>query len=62
NPAGMVVFDQSLIRLYTEGMISEQTAIAEADIPADMKMKIQNIKIGSTSKGAANIDTSKLSL
>jgi twitching motility protein PilU len=62
NPAGMVVFDQSLIRLYTEGLISEQTAIAEADIPADMKMKIQNIKIGSTSKGAANIDTSKLSL
>jgi twitching motility protein PilU len=62
NPAGMVVFDQSLINLYKEGMISETTAIAEADIPADMKMKIQNIKIGSTSKGSVNIDTSKLSL
>jgi twitching motility protein PilU len=62
NPAGMLVFDQSLLRLYKEGVISEQTAIAEADIPADMKMKIQNLKIGDTSKGSANIDTSKLSL
>ncbi len=62
NPAGMVVFDQSLLRLYTQGIISEQTAITEADIPADMKMKIQAHKMSDTSKGLPNIDTSKLRL
>ncbi len=62
NHSGMVTFDQSILRLYMEGVISEQTAIMEADIPADMKIKIQMVKIGDKSKGMPNIDTSKLSL
>jgi len=62
NPAGMVTFDQSIFRLYTEGLIGEQTAIVEADIPADMKIRIQNAKIGGKAGGMSNIDTSKLSL
>ncbi len=62
NPAGMVVFDQSILKLYAEGLISEQTAVAEADIPTDMKMKIQQVKMTDKSKGMPNIDTSRLSL
>lgn len=62
NPAGMITFDQSLIKLYADGVISEQTAVAEADVPSDMKMKIQQIKLSDKSKGSSNIDTSKLSL
>lgn len=62
NPAGMIVFDQSIFKLYADGIISEQTAIAEADIPTDMKMKIQQHKLSDKSKGMPNIDTSRLSL
>jgi twitching motility protein PilU len=62
NPAGMVTFDQSIFKLYTEGLITELTAVAEADIPADMKIRVQNAKIGGKSSGMSNIDTSKLSL
>jgi twitching motility protein PilU len=63
NPAGMIVFDQSIFKLYTDGMITEQTAVAEADIPSDMKMRIQQHKL--TGKGASampSVDTSRLSL
>jgi twitching motility protein PilU len=62
NHIGMVAFDQSLFKLYAEGTIAEQTAIIEADIPADMKMKIQAHKMGDKSKGMPNVDTSRLSL
>jgi twitching motility protein PilU len=62
NPAGMIVFDQSLFKLYADGVISEPTAIAEADIPTDMKMKIQQYKLSDKTKGMPNIDTSRLSL
>jgi twitching motility protein PilU len=60
---GMVVFDQSLLKLFKDGLISEQTAIFEADLPTDMKMKIQQVKMSDTSKGPLHeIDTSRLSL
>lgn len=62
NSAGMIVFDQSLIKLYTEGLISEDVAIMEADIPADMKMRIQQLKLRQSKDGTAQIDTSRLSL
>jgi twitching motility protein PilU len=62
NHTGMVVFDQSIFRLYADGIISDQTAIAEADIPTDMKMRIQAHRMGDKTKGMPNIDTSKLSL
>jgi twitching motility protein PilU len=63
NTNGMVVFDQSLFRLYTAGTISEHTAVIEADIPADMKMKIQQHKLsGLGGKSMPGVDTSRLSL
>lgn len=62
NHTGMISFDQSLFKLYEDGIITEQTAVIEADVQADMKMKIQQHKLVHTSKGLPNIDTSKLSL
>ena len=62
NHVGMVVFDQSILKLYGQGIISEQIAIAEANLPTDMKMKIQQVKLGDKVKGMTDIDTSRLSL
>ena len=65
NPAGMITFDQSLLNHYKAGLITEETAIAEADLATDMKMKIQQIRMGDKTKGKggmSEIDTSKLSL
>ena len=59
NAAGMVTFDQSLYSLYNKGIISAQTAIAESDYSADMKIKVQQFKM---SGGSLEIDTSRLSL
>ena len=61
SAAGMVVFDQALYRLFVEGVIDEKTAIAEADVPADMKMRLQQYKL-SGKHGLPNVDTSRLSL
>ena len=61
KPAGMVTFDQSLFKLFVDNEIDEKTAISEADIPADMKMRIQQYKL-SGNEGLPNIDTSRLSL
>lgn len=60
--AGMRVFDQSLLELYIQGKIDEQTAIAEADLSADMKMRIQQFKLSNPAEGLPQIDTSRLSL
>lgn len=61
NAAGMMTFDQSLFKHYVEGTIDELTAISEADVPADMKMRIQQFKL-SGSTALPNVDTSRLSL
>jgi twitching motility protein PilU len=63
NSAGMIVFDQYLLNLYKEGLISEETAIAEADIATDMKMKIRQISMKDLAKASGHgVDTSALSL
>ena len=62
NSAGMIAFDQSLFHLWSQGVISDQTAMVEADIPADMKMKIQQAKLSGKTPAMPDIDTSKLSL
>jgi twitching motility protein PilU len=63
NPIGMVTFDQTLLNHYKDGLITEETAIIEADLPTDMKMKIQQFKMADKGKGTmGDIDTSKLSL
>ena len=68
NTAGMVTFDQSLYGLYKKDIITAQTAIAESDYSADMKIKIQQLKMTdkmndkSGSPSSIEIDTSRLSL
>lgn len=62
NAAGMITFDQSLCNLYKNGIITEQTALVEAELPTDMKMKIRQIKVTDKTKGTTEIDTSGLSL
>lgn len=46
---GMCSFDQSLLGLYEEGMISEETAINQADLPGDLKIKLQQAVLGGKS-------------
>jgi twitching motility protein PilU len=62
GPVGMVTFDQSVFEHFKSGRISEKTAIAEADIPADMKMRIQQYKMRNMAEGSLSVDTSRLSL
>lgn len=60
NAVGMMTFDQSLLSLYGAGRISEEVAIAQSDLPGDMKIKIQQAKMGTRSEGFSGMDTSKL--
>lgn len=60
--AGMMTFDQSLIHLYESGIISEETAVLQSDLPSDMRLKIQKIKIGGHSGGLSAMDTSVLKI
>jgi twitching motility protein PilU len=43
---GMCTFDQSLLSLFKAGRISEETAISQSDQPGDLKIKIQQFKVG----------------
>ena len=43
---GMCSFDQSLFQLFKEGRISEETAISQSDQSGDLKIKIQQFKVG----------------
>ncbi|MDB2682950.1 PilT/PilU family type 4a pilus ATPase [Alphaproteobacteria bacterium] len=40
--SGMCTFDQSLLSLLEQGLITEETAITNADKPSDLKVKLQN--------------------
>lgn len=42
---GMCTFDQSLLRLYAQGYISEDTAITNSDKPSDLKIRIRQQKM-----------------
>lgn len=57
---GMTSFDQSLLTLYLSGVISEETAIAQCDVPGDMKIKMQQAKLGAGGSGLSSMDTSLL--
>lgn len=46
---GMCSFDQSLIKLYKEGSITEEMALTQADQPGDLKIRIQQLKLGDAS-------------
>ena len=43
---GMCSFDQSLIKLYKDELITEEMALMQADQPGDLKIRIQQIKLG----------------
>ncbi len=65
NSIGMSTFDQSLMNLFIEGMITEDTAITNSDKPSDMKIKVQQAKLVNDSRGNASaldaVDTSRIS-
>lgn len=64
NQLGMCSFDQSLMILYKNGMISEETALTQADQPGDLKIRIQQFRMGGDKKGDVlnTLDTSLLSI
>jgi len=67
NATGMFTFDQSFLKLYLDGLISEETAIMNADRPSDMKVKLQQAKFAGKKgdKGGdvlQRLDTSVISL
>ena len=66
---GMCTFDQGLLGLFINGLISEETAIVNSDKPSEMKIKLQQAKLsasegGDGEKGSilAGLDTSVISL
>ena len=64
NQLGMCSFDQSLYWLFREGKITEETALTQADQPGDLKIKIQQYKLGGVGRGESlnKLDTSLLSI
>ena len=57
---GMATFDQSLLGLFRQGLITEDVAISQSDLPSDMKIKIQQTKLSGQGDAFSNMDTSKL--
>ena len=66
NTIGMISFDQSLMKLFIEGHISEADTILYSDKSADMKVRIQQAKLSLSSKASGNVlsvvDTSRIKL
>lgn len=65
NSIGMCTFDQSLLYLFMESLITEETAVSNSDKPSDMKIKIQQAKLSSKKIKGGNVlkalDTSLIS-
>jgi twitching motility protein PilU len=57
---GMQSFDQSLLSLYQRDLITEEMAIAQSDQQSDMKVKIQQVKLGRSGDALKMMDTSKM--
>ena len=64
NPSGMCTFDQSLLHLHRQGMITEETALSHADQAGDLRIQIKQMGIGEGGAREAlrQMDTSLLSL
>lgn len=60
NSTGMATFDNALVHLFRQGLISEDVAIAQSDLPGDMKIKLQQARIGAKADAFSSMDTSKL--
>jgi len=59
---GMQTFDQSLLKLYVEGLIDEETVVKQSDKSSDMKVKLRQAKMIAQDSGLHNMDTSVLSI
>ncbi len=59
---GMCSFDQSLLALYANGFISDETAISQSDKSSDMRVKIRQFNLGNASGGLGGMDTSTLAI
>jgi twitching motility protein PilU len=66
NSLGMCTFDQSLSKLFADGLISEETALSNADKESDLKIILQQIKLSlkknSKQDAFQSMDTSVISL
>ena len=62
NAMGMCTFDQSLLKLYANGFISEETATSQSDKSSDMAVKIRQLKLGGAAGGLRDLDTSTLKM
>ena len=62
NAMGMCTFDQSLLKLYANGFISEETATSQSDKSSDMAVKIRQLKLGGAGGGLRDLDTSTLKM
>jgi twitching motility protein PilU len=62
---GMRTFDQSLLKLFVDGFIAEETAVTNSDQPSDMKIKIRQAQLsnknGDHEEGLSELDTSLIS-
>lgn len=45
---GMISFDQCLLRLYSHGIITMENALQYADVPGDLKMKMEGMATGTS--------------
>lgn len=62
NSLGMQSFDQSLLGLYENGLITEDMAVTQADQPGDMKVRIQQVRLGNEADAFNTMDTSKITI
>lgn len=62
TPMGMQTFDQSLLKLFVDGLIEEETVIKHSDKASDMKVKLREAKMSAKGDGLHSIDTSVLSI
>lgn len=62
NAIGMCSYDQSLLKLFAEGMITEETAIAQSDQQGDMKIKVRQAKMTSGGDSFSGMDTSEIKM
>lgn len=62
NAMGMQTFDQSLLKLYVDGLIEEGTVVKQADKSSDMKVKLRQAKMNTQGGGLHNMDTSVFSI
>jgi twitching motility protein PilU len=58
---GMCSFDQSLLDLFAEGHISEETAISQSDKSSDMAVKLRQMRLG-VGSSLRDLDTSSLKI